>query len=99
MLRRPAYARLRIGSLAGAAPVVRALAAGEVSRVPYAEPTWLADGYSSPYYSAGHRRFQAAVRAFVMKVVYPDAQRCEEGGQRIAQEVVDKMGCVLRGCC
>ena len=30
MLRRPAYARLRIGSLAGAAPVVRALAAGEV---------------------------------------------------------------------
>ena len=78
---------------------MRALAAGEVSRVPYAEPTWLADGYSSPYYSAGHRRFQAAVRAFVMEVVYPDAQRCEEGGQRIAQEVVDKMGCVSRGCC
>lgn len=63
--------------------------------MPYAEPTWLADGYHSPYYTEGHRKFQREMRKFVTEVVYPDAIKCEDNGKRISQEVVDKLGCVL----
>lgn len=56
-----------------------------------AEPSWLAKGFSSPYYTDKHRVFQKAVRKFVSDVMYQEAQECEETGRRISQEVVDKM--------
>lgn len=56
-----------------------------------AEPSWLAKGFSSPYYTDKHRVFQKAVRQFVSDVMYPEAQECEDTGRRISQEVVDKM--------
>lgn len=59
-----------------------------------AEPSWLAKGFSSPYYSENHRIFQKAMRKFVSEVLYREAQDCEETGRRISQEVVDKMWCV-----
>lgn len=69
---------------------------GELSKVPYAEPTWLSDGFKSPYYSDNHRAFQKAVRKFLVEEVQPEAVRCEENGKKISQEVVDKMRYVLR---
>ncbi|GLB33299.1 putative acyl-CoA dehydrogenase, N-terminal domain [Lyophyllum shimeji] len=91
ILTKPQYARLQIGKIIGQEPQVRPLAPGELSQVPYAEPTWLSKGYSSPYYTDSHRRFQTAARKFFMEVVAPESARCEESGKRISQEVVDKM--------
>ncbi|KAJ6627333.1 acyl-CoA dehydrogenase/oxidase [Mycena sp. CBHHK59/15] len=91
VLLRPQYARLQIGTILGEQSVIKPLAPGAVSRVPYAEPTWLSNGFQSPYYSDKHRKFHTAVRTFFMEVVQPEAIKCEENGKKIPQEVVDKM--------
>ncbi|KAJ7719030.1 acyl-CoA dehydrogenase/oxidase [Mycena maculata] len=91
VLQRPQYARLQIGTIRDEESVIKAPAPGELSRVPYAEPTWLVSGFKSPYYTEGHRKFQTATRTFFMVVVGPEMIKCEENGQRISQEVVDKM--------
>jgi hypothetical protein len=39
-----------IGTLAGVEQQIFPKAIGELSNVPYAEPTWLTSGYHSPYY-------------------------------------------------
>ncbi|KAG0700081.1 acyl-CoA dehydrogenase/oxidase [Suillus ampliporus] len=91
VLQRPQYARLQIGAICGQTETIKPLAPGELSLVPYAEPTWLTPGYFSPYYSDNHRKFHKAVRAFLTEHVYPEAVRCEENGKRISQEVVDKL--------
>ena len=51
ILMKPQYRRLQIGILVGEKSVIHGHIAGELSKVPYAEPTWLADGYHSPYYT------------------------------------------------
>ena len=91
VLLRPQYARLQIGKIQGEEEVIKPLAPGELSKVPYAEPTWLSNGYYSPYYTDNHRKFQKAVRTFFVEVVQPEAVKCEENGKKISQEVVDKM--------
>ncbi|KAG5642617.1 hypothetical protein DXG03_002487 [Asterophora parasitica] len=91
VLFKPQYARLQIGKITGQEETIRPLAPGELSQVPYAEPTWLSKGYFSPYYSEGHRKFQVAARKFFVEVVQPESARCEESGKRISQEVFDKM--------
>ncbi|KAJ8592660.1 acyl-CoA dehydrogenase NM domain-like protein [Rhizopogon salebrosus TDB-379] len=91
ILQRPQYARLQVGTIRGETETIKPLAPGELSLVPYAEPTWLTPGYFSPYYSDNHRQFHKATRAFFMEFVYPEAIRCEENGKRISQEVVDKL--------
>lgn len=91
VLRRPQYSRLQIGSIKGESPLIR-YDPEEVSQVPYAEPTWLAPGYFSPYYTQNHRQFQKAMRKFFVEVVAPDAQACEDNGKRLSQDVVDKLG-------
>ena len=50
ILERPQYARLQIGTIKGESSVMQARTPGQLSKVPFAEPTWLADGYHSPYY-------------------------------------------------
>ena len=94
VLYRPQYARLQVGTIHGQQPLIKPLAADENSQVPYAEPSWLRAGFSSPYHNETHRRFQRAMRKLVNEVVLPDAIRCEETGKRISQEVMDKLGCV-----
>lgn len=47
---KPQYARLQIGVIDGKESTITGRVSGESSTVPYAEPTWLADGYYSPYY-------------------------------------------------
>lgn len=44
------YARLVIGTIEGEESEIKGKVAGELSKVPYAEPTWLTPGFSSPYY-------------------------------------------------
>ena len=51
MLEKPQYQRLCIGSIQGEESILRGRVIGEISKVPYAEPTWLQEGYCSPYYS------------------------------------------------
>lgn len=51
VLMKPQYARLQIGVIAGEAAVIHSRVVGELSKVPYAEPTWLSEGYHSPYYT------------------------------------------------
>lgn len=88
---RPQYARLQIGVIEGEVETVKVPAPGSLSKVPYAEPSWLSEGFFSPYYSNNHRKFQKAIRNFFEEVVRPEAIKCEENGKRISQEVVDKM--------
>ncbi|KAF8962786.1 peroxisomal acyl-CoA-dehydrogenase [Flammula alnicola] len=91
VLDRPQYQRLKIGLVEGEKPSLHGRIAGELSKVPYGEPTWLAEGYHSPYYTEGHRKFQKAVRRFFDEVVYPDALDREADGKRPSQSVIDKM--------
>ncbi|KIO07952.1 hypothetical protein M404DRAFT_997653 [Pisolithus tinctorius Marx 270] len=91
VLERPQYKRLQIGTIKAQKSVIFGRRIGELSQVPYAEPTWLSPGYHSPYYSDNHRQLQKAVRLFVDEVVYPDAQLREEDGKRPSQVVFDKM--------
>lgn len=51
ILERPQYQRLQIGVIKGQQPVIHSRVVGEISHVPYAEPTWLSPGYHSPYYT------------------------------------------------
>ncbi|KAH7101922.1 acyl-CoA dehydrogenase NM domain-like protein [Auriculariales sp. MPI-PUGE-AT-0066] len=91
VLEKPAYARLQIGTVKGELSLIESRRGGELSDVPYAEPTWLQKGFFSPYYNDGHREFQKAMRKFIDEEVYEDAQLREEDGKRVSQEVFDKM--------
>lgn len=91
VLHRPQYARLQIGTLKGKEPQIKPLATDALSQVPYAEPSWLTPGFSSPYHKEGHRRFQRAMRELVNEIVLPDAIACEDNGKRISQHVVNKL--------
>ncbi|KAI0037722.1 acyl-CoA dehydrogenase NM domain-like protein [Auriscalpium vulgare] len=92
VLERAQYARLQVGTVRGEQPAIVGRVNGALSKVPYAEPTWLSDGYHSPYYTENHKRFQRAVREFVDEHVYADAQAREADGKRPSQSVFDKMG-------
>lgn len=48
---KPQYARLQIGVIEGEKPVIHGRVPGELSKVPYAEPTWLVAGFYSPYFN------------------------------------------------
>ncbi|KAI9568284.1 acyl-CoA dehydrogenase/oxidase [Boletus coccyginus] len=91
VLERSQYKRLQIGTIQGEKSVMYDRVVGEISQVPYAEPTWLTPGYFSPYYSDNHRELQKAVRRFIDEVMYDDAQAREEDGKRPSQFVFDKM--------
>lgn len=59
VLEQSQYKRLKVGTIAGEQSVIRWRVPGSISKVPYAEPTWLSDGYHSPYFSdvSGHPIF------------------------------------------
>ena len=93
ILQRPQYARLQIGVIVGKEAIIQ-YAPEALSQVPYAEPTWLASGFYSPYFNESHRKFQAAMRKFFVEVISPDAQVCEENGRRASLGVLTKMAYV-----
>ncbi|KAH8599358.1 acyl-CoA dehydrogenase/oxidase [Bisporella sp. PMI_857] len=85
------YSSLCLGTLEGEKSQVIEQKPGELSVVPYGEPTWLTPQFKSPYYGESHRRLQKALREFVDTEVYPVAQECEKSGKHIPQELIDKM--------
>ncbi|GJE96594.1 acyl-CoA dehydrogenase [Phanerochaete sordida] len=91
VLERPQYQRLQLGVVAGEQPQIYGKLAGANSDVPYAEPSWLSEGYYSPYFKESHRRLQKAVRELVDELIYPDAQARELDGKRPSQSVIDRM--------
>ncbi|KAI2469475.1 acyl-CoA dehydrogenase NM domain-like protein [Annulohypoxylon bovei var. microspora] len=84
-------ADLCVGTLEGQQPQVVTPKPGDLSLVPYAEPLWLAPAYKSPYYGDSHRRLQRAMRVFTDTYITPEAQARELDGQRISQELVERM--------
>lgn len=50
VLDRPQYKRLAIGSIKDEESLIAQPGPGEISLVPYAEPTWLTPGHYSPYF-------------------------------------------------
>jgi alkylation response protein AidB-like acyl-CoA dehydrogenase len=86
------YTSLCIGTVAGEEPQVVDPKPGDLSLVPYGEPTWLTPVYKSPYYKESHRRFQKAVRVWVDEVLKPEAQEKEISGKRISDDVIYAMG-------
>ncbi|KAJ7067881.1 acyl-CoA dehydrogenase/oxidase [Mycena amicta] len=91
VLERPQYKRLVIGTIQGQESLIKPPAPGHISRVPYAEASWLVPGFQSPYFTEKHRKFQTAVRTFFEEFVKPAAIESEENGKKIPQDVVDKM--------
>lgn len=85
------YENLAIGTIEGEKSQVIKQEPGDLSLVPYAEPTWLTPQFKSPYYKDSHRRLQKAIRIFTDKYVYPEAQECEKTGKHISQELIDRM--------
>lgn len=51
VLNKPQYQRLIVGKIEGEDSTIHDRVVGEISTVPYGEPTWLSPGYHSPYYS------------------------------------------------
>ncbi|KAF5341469.1 hypothetical protein D9758_013942 [Tetrapyrgos nigripes] len=91
VLERPQYSRLIIGKIHGEKEVVIPRTPGSLSAVPYGEPAWLSEGFTSPYYKDNHRFFQRKMREFADTVLREEALRCEDKGTRISQEVLDKL--------
>ncbi|KAG6857227.1 hypothetical protein H0H87_007646 [Tephrocybe sp. NHM501043] len=75
VLQRPQFARLQIGTVLGEKQVIFPRGPGALSKVPYAEPTWLTEGYHSPYYK------DKTLRTFVDETLFPDAQVLQEKGK------------------
>ncbi len=60
VLLRPQYQRLQIGLIEGEEPQLHGNLTGEVSKVPYAEPSWLSEGYHSAYFKEVKYQFYEA---------------------------------------
>ncbi|GAA5998683.1 uncharacterized protein JCM10292_007157 [Rhodotorula paludigena] len=86
------YGRYLIGTVEGQKPRIILPTKGTLSPVPYAEPTWLSEGYKSPYYKDSHRVLQKAMRELVDEEVREDAQAREKDGKRPSIELVRKFG-------
>ncbi|CAL1716402.1 unnamed protein product [Somion occarium] len=91
VLEKPQFIRLVVGTIKDEKPQIVGRVPGALSKVPYAEPTWLSEGYHSPYFTESHKRFQKVVRKFVDEVVFPDAMAREEDGKRPSLSVIEKM--------
>ncbi|KAJ9602466.1 hypothetical protein H2200_013009 [Cladophialophora chaetospira] len=83
---------LCIGAVKGEKPQVIYPKPGDLSLVPYGEPTWLTPQFKSPYYKESHRRLQRAMRIWVDTVLTPEAQEKELSGKYIDDETIKEMG-------
>lgn len=60
---------------------------GDLSLVPYGEPTWLTPHFKSPYFKESHRRLQREMRIWVERVLIPEAREKELSGEPVGKEV------------
>jgi hypothetical protein len=58
VLMKPQYQRLRIAQISDETERIRVPKPDDLSRVPYAEPSWLVPDFRSPYFNDSHRRLQ-----------------------------------------
>ncbi|WFD33823.1 hypothetical protein MCUN1_000643 [Malassezia cuniculi] len=86
------YERFAIAQIEGEEREIHYPVPGELSRVPFAEPTWLVKTFKNPYYKESHYRLQREMRKFVDEVVIHDAAAREADGKRPTVELVRKMG-------
>ena len=85
------YGDLAIGTVSGEKPQVHTPQPGDLSKVPYGEPLWLAPPFKSPYYKESHHRLQRAIREFVDRYIAPEAEECEKSGKFVSQGLIDRM--------
>ncbi len=85
------YENLCIGTIEGEQSKVIKQNPGDLSVVPYGEPTWLTPQFKSPYFKDSHRRLQKAMRVWTDTELYPVAQECEKTGKHIPQQLIDQM--------
>lgn len=78
VLQRPQYQRLQIGSIADEEPVLRAHSIGDLSKVPYGEPTWLSAGFHSPYYNEVNLPYSALRDASNANIESQEVPGCHE---------------------
>ncbi|BFZ57591.1 hypothetical protein PYCC9005_004643 [Savitreella phatthalungensis] len=86
------YSHLQIGQIEGQTPKVHDPQPGDLSLVPHGEPTWLTDGFTSPYLTDSHRKFQKVVRAWVEEHIFPEADEHEVSEEKASDELVTAMG-------
>lgn len=89
------YGRYIIGTIADGKPKYLLPTPGALSSVPFAEPAWLSEGFTSPYYNDGHRKLQKYMRDFTDEYVKPEASAHEKSGERPTVELVQRMGAEL----
>ncbi len=86
-------ARLQVGMLAGSAVAARggaALPQAAPAAFPFAD--YLERDRFSPYFNESHRRFRAAVRAFIDEHVAAVAEECEQGDKPVPAALHRKIG-------
>lgn len=86
------YSRLVIGTIKDEKPEYHLPTPGELSVVPYAEPTWLVKGWKSPYFNDSHRVLQKEMRLFFDTYVKEEAQAHELTNERPSRSLVERMG-------
>jgi len=86
------YPELYIGTLQGEEPQILVPNPGDLSHVPYGEPTWLSPEYNSPYFGDSHKRLRKAMREFTETHIFPHALDAALRGEAISDELIRKMG-------
>ncbi|KAI8092749.1 acyl-CoA dehydrogenase/oxidase [Halteromyces radiatus] len=82
--------RLKIGTIVNEEPSIRQPESGDLSIVPYGEPSfWM--GFHSPYYNESHTKFRIAIRK-IFSSIQEEAQQCEESGKPPSKELYMKLG-------
>lgn len=90
VLQKPAYRRLKIGTIKGQKEKIFPRAPGAIHTVPYSEPSWLTPGFKSPYFKESHHRFLKEVRKFMDEVVIPDSEVRDPVGKIPDAKVFEK---------
>jgi hypothetical protein len=85
------YSHLKVGSITNEKPSILAHSPGDLSLIPYGEPTWLTAQFRSPYYKASHHALQKAMRVFVDTYVTPEAAEKEKSGEFISDDLLKRM--------
>ncbi|KIM95696.1 hypothetical protein OIDMADRAFT_133513 [Oidiodendron maius Zn] len=85
------YSHLKVGSITNEKPSVLAHNPGDLSLMPYGEPTWLTPHLSSPYYKASHHALRKAMRKFVDAYITPEAAEKEKSGEFISDDLLKLM--------
>lgn len=91
VLQKPAYRRLKIGTIKGQNEQITPRTPGGLHTVPYSEPSWLTPGFKSPYFKESHYAFLKEIRKFMDEVVVPDSETRDSTGRTPDPAIFEKM--------